>query len=68
MTMSLALLVAGFVQTYLWRIIGMDFMEVHLLLNSYLWIRALGGAMFTLGDLLLFWFIFKAWQATRPKQ
>lgn len=68
MSMSFALLVAGFVQTYLWRIIGMDFMEVHLLLNSYLWIRALGGAMFTLGDLFLFWFIFKAWQATKPKQ
>lgn len=63
--MSLALLVAGFMQTYLWRIIGMDFMQVHLLLNPYLLIRALGGVIFTIGDLLLFWLIFKAWQSTR---
>lgn len=64
-TMSSALLVAGSIQTYLWRILGMDFMEVHLILNPYLIIRALGGAMFVLGDLLLSWRIFKAWQATR---
>ncbi|OLN31833.1 cbb3-type cytochrome c oxidase subunit I [Desulfosporosinus metallidurans] len=67
-TMSSALLVAGFMETYLWRILGMDFMEVSLLLNPYLIIRAMGGAMYTLGDLLLFWHIFKAWQATKSKK
>lgn len=63
--MGTALLVAGAMQTYLWRILGMDFMEVHLLLNPYLIIRALGGAVFVLGGFLLFWLIFKAWRTTR---
>ncbi|MDR3543593.1 MAG: cbb3-type cytochrome c oxidase subunit I [Desulfosporosinus sp.] len=66
-TMGSALLVAGFMETYLWRILGMDFMQVRLIINPYLIVRALGGAMFTLGDLLLFWRIFKAWQATKSK-
>lgn len=63
--MGTALLVAGAMQTYLWRILGMDFIEVHLLLNPYFVIRAIGGAVFTLGDFLLFWLIFKAWRTTR---
>lgn len=66
--MASALLVAGFMETYLWRILGMDFMEVRLLLSPYLIMRALGGAIFTLGDLLLSWRIFKAWQATRYRK
>jgi len=64
-TMGSALLIAGSMETYLWRFQGMDFMEVHLILKPYLIIRVLGGAMFALGDLLLSWRIFKAWQATR---
>jgi Nitric oxide reductase large subunit len=64
-SMASALLVAGFMETYLWRILGMDFMEVRLIINPYLILRVMGGAMFTLGDLLLFWRFFKAWQATK---
>jgi len=64
-TMGFTLLIAGSIETYLWRILGMDFMEVHSILKPYLIIRVLGGAMFALGDLLLSWCIFKAWQATR---
>ncbi|HBV86819.1 MAG TPA: cytochrome C and quinol oxidase polypeptide I [Desulfosporosinus sp.] len=64
-TMGSALLIAGSIQTYLWRIIGMDFMEVHSILKPYLIIRVLGGAMFALGDLLLSWHIYKTWQTTR---
>jgi len=67
-TMSSALLVAGLKETYLWRILGMDFMEVHLLLNPFLILRVVGGAMFMLGDLLLSWRIYKAWQATNSKK
>lgn len=63
--MGSALLVGGSIQAYLWRYLGMDFMEVHLRLNPYLVIRVLGGAVFTLGDLLLFRLIFKAWRTTR---
>jgi len=40
-------------------------MEVRLLINPYLILRVMGGGMFALGDLLLTWRIFKAWQATR---
>jgi nitric oxide reductase subunit B len=64
-TMGSALLVAGFMETYLWRVIGMDFMQVRMIINPYLIIRVLGGAMFTSGDLLLFWRIFNAWRKTR---
>lgn len=63
--MASALLAAGSIQTYLWRVMGMDFMEVRLILNPYLLVRVMGGALFALGDLLLSWRIFKAWQATR---
>ncbi|WP_407313002.1 cbb3-type cytochrome c oxidase subunit I [Desulfosporosinus sp. SB140] len=66
--MSSALLVAGFMETYLWRILGMDFMQVRMLLNPYLIIRALGGAMFTLGDLLLAWGFYKTWKATKSQK
>ena len=67
-TMGSALLVAGFMETYLWRILGMDFMQVSLIINPYLIVRVMGGAMFALGDLLLSWCILKAWQATRSKK
>ncbi|MDP4126797.1 MAG: cbb3-type cytochrome c oxidase subunit I [Bacillota bacterium] len=67
-TMSSALLVAGFMETYLLRIIGMDFMQMRLLLNPYLIMRVLGGSIFTLGDLLLVWHILKAWKATRSNK
>ncbi|AFQ46208.1 cbb3-type cytochrome c oxidase subunit I [Desulfosporosinus meridiei] len=63
--MSSALLAAGLKETYLWRVLGMDFMDVHLLLNPYLIVRVLGGTMFALGDLLLSWYIFKVWRATK---
>lgn len=65
-TMGSSLLAAGFLETYLWRIAGMDFMQVSMIINPYLFIRTLGGALFTLGDLLLFWRIFNAWRKTRP--
>ncbi len=67
-TMASSLLVAGFLETYLWRVFGMDFMQVRLLINPYLMMRVLGGAMFTLGDLLLVWRIFEAWRKTGPKK
>ncbi len=65
-TMGSALLVAGFIETYLWRVLGMDFMDVRMIINPYLILRVLGGAMFTLGDVLLFWRIFEAWRKTKP--
>lgn len=55
LTMAGALLVAGLLQTYLWRVAGMDFSQTHALLRPYLIIRAFGGAMFAVGDLLFVW-------------
>lgn len=52
LTMGFALSIAGLLQTYLWRLVGMEFMETYLLLNPYLIIRILGGMLFTLGSLL----------------
>lgn len=64
--MSTALLIAGFLQAYRARYLGMDFMEVNLKLNLYLIARAAGGLLFTSGDLLLVWQILKAWRNSRP--
>lgn len=64
-TMASALLIAGFLETYFVRMLGVDFMQVRLQLTPYLVIRAFGGTLFMLGDLLLSWQIYKAWKATR---
>lgn len=65
--MASGLLAAGFMETYLWRILGLEFMQVRVLINPYLIMRVMGGALFALGDLLLAWLVFKAWKATRTK-
>ena len=66
--MSLALLIAGFIQIYLWRYLGQDFMQVQAHLKPYLIIRALGGSLFAMGDLLLTWSIFKIWRKSRKRK
>ncbi|AFM39994.1 nitric oxide reductase large subunit [Desulfosporosinus acidiphilus SJ4] len=67
-SMAVALLIAGSVETYLWRYLGMNFEKVRMLLNPYLMIRALGGGIFALGDLLLFWLFYKTWKQTKVKK
>lgn len=58
---SLAL--AGFLQAYLWRAAGMDFMEVQGLIRPYLELRAAGGTVFAVGDLFLTWAVLApAWR------
>ncbi|MGC7873018.1 cbb3-type cytochrome c oxidase subunit I [Desulfosporosinus sp. SYSU MS00001] len=64
LSMASALLTAGLKETYLWRYLGMDFEQVRLQLNLYLFIRAFGGTIFALGDLFLFWLIYKTWKQT----
>jgi len=66
LTMALSLIIAGFLQVYLWRILGVDFMEVQALVRPYLIMRALGGSVFTMGDLLLAWQVYKVWKETKP--
>ncbi len=67
LVMAGSLLAGGLVQTYLWRVLGMDFMRVMALVQPYLALRLLGGGLFTLGDMLLGWQIFKVWKETRPR-
>lgn len=67
LTMGLSLIIAGFIQAYLWRLLGIDFMEVQSVIHPYLILRALGGLLFTLGDLLLGWQVYKVWKETKLK-
>ncbi|AFM00183.1 nitric oxide reductase large subunit [Desulfitobacterium dehalogenans ATCC 51507] len=63
--MSLCLILAGFLQTYLWRVMGIDFMVVSSVINPYLILRALLGSLFTLGAAILSFLIIKTWWKTR---
>jgi len=51
--MSGGLIIAGLLQTYLYYVAGLNFAQVHLLLNPYLLLRAAGGAVFGAGAFLL---------------
>ena len=64
LTMALSLIVAGFIQVYLWRMLGIDFMEVQSHLHPYIIMRAIGGSIFTMGDLILGWQVYKIWKET----
>ncbi|MDA8440905.1 MAG: cbb3-type cytochrome c oxidase subunit I [Peptococcaceae bacterium] len=63
--MGSALIVAGTLQSYLWRFLGNSFMQVSAVINPYLILRVLGGSLFALGDLLLFGVLFGAWRQTK---
>lgn len=63
--MGSSLIVAGFLQTYLGHFLGVDFLQVNTIISPYLIIRVLGGLLFTLGDMLLSWRIFRTWWETR---
>ena len=63
--MGTSLLIAGFLQTYLGRVLEIDFIQIKTIVSPYLIIRVLGGLVFTLGDMLLSWRIFKTWWETR---
>ncbi|MEL1134436.1 cbb3-type cytochrome c oxidase subunit I [Desulfitobacterium sp. THU1] len=62
--MSLCLLIAGFLQTYLWRVLGLDFMAVSSIIRPYLSLRVLSGSLFTSGALILCTIIIRTWWKT----
>ncbi|AHF07155.1 cbb3-type cytochrome c oxidase subunit I [Desulfitobacterium metallireducens] len=64
-TMSSSLLVAGFLQSYLWRYLGMDFTQVQGLISPYLLARVAGGSFYTVGSILFGWRIVNVWWLTR---
>lgn len=63
--MSTALIIAGFLQTYLWHFLGVEFRIVNQIINPYLILRVLSGLLFTGGDFLFAWQIIKTWKEKR---
>lgn len=53
--MGLALLAAGVVETYLWRVKGWEFMAAQARLRIFLVGRFVGGLVFALGAILFVW-------------
>ncbi|MCL4426467.1 MAG: cbb3-type cytochrome c oxidase subunit I [Firmicutes bacterium] len=65
LVMTVALFLAGFLQTYLWRVGGWGFGTVRLLLRPYLALRVLGGFIFACGGVLPAWDILSGWYVQR---
>lgn len=57
--MVMALLIAGIVQVYLQRVMGMDFLEVQNHLRIWFEVRLAAGCLFTVGCVLLLWDLFR---------
>ncbi|MGE5577969.1 MAG: cbb3-type cytochrome c oxidase subunit I [Syntrophothermus sp.] len=53
--MAAALGLAGIVQAYLWRFVGLDFATVQGLLRPYMAARSAGAAMFAIGAIIPAW-------------
>jgi nitric oxide reductase subunit B len=58
-----ALMVAGMLQVYLGRVLGLEFSAVVGLIRPYLMVRVLGGIVYALGSTLLTWIVVRiAWR------
>jgi nitric oxide reductase subunit B len=57
--MVMALLIAGIVQVYLQRVMGMDYLEVQNHLRIWFEVRLVAGGLFTIGCVLLLWDLFR---------
>jgi nitric oxide reductase subunit B len=55
----MALLIAGIVQVYLQRIMGMDFLEVQNYLRLWFEVRLVTGCIFLVGTVLVLWDLFR---------
>jgi nitric oxide reductase subunit B len=62
----MALLVAGIVQVYLQRVMGMDFLEVQNQLRLWFEVRLVTGGIFLVGTVLVLWDLFRLARA-RPE-
>lgn len=66
LTMGLGLLIAGGLQAYCWRVIGLGVGETNELIKPYLYIRAFGGSFYAIGSLLLTFVVIKSvWHKIR---
>lgn len=59
MIMGVSLLLAGVLQCYFWRVIGLGIGETNQLLKPYLLVRTIGAAINTAGSLTLSFIVFK---------
>jgi len=59
-TMGVGLLLAGGLQCYFWRVIGLSVGETNELIRPYLFIRAFGGSIYAAGSLLLTFVVLKS--------
>ena len=55
----MALLIAGIVQVYLQRVMGMDFLEVQNYLRIWFEVRLITGCIFLVGTVLVLWDLFR---------
>jgi nitric oxide reductase subunit B len=60
LTMGIGLLLAGGLQCYFWRVIGLSISETNELIRPYLFIRAFGGGIYATGSMLLTFFVLKS--------
>lgn len=65
-TMATGLLIAGGLQCYFWRVIGVDIGVTNELIRPYLFLRALGGGLYAIGSMLLTFVVLKStWPYTK---
>ncbi|QJW47380.1 hypothetical protein HA075_17275 [bacterium BFN5] len=57
--MGVSLLLAGGLQCYFWRVIGLSVGETNQLLKPYLLVRTIGAVIYTMGSLTLSFIVFK---------
>lgn len=64
----MALLIAGVVQVYLQRVMGMDFLEVQNHLRLWFEVRLVAGLLFLVGSVLLMWDLAGLARTARPAE
>lgn len=60
LTMGIGLLLAGGLQAYFWRVIGLSIGETNQLIRPYLFIRIFGGIIYSAGGMLLTFIVVKS--------
>lgn len=64
-----SLIMSGILQAYLWRYVGLDFVQVREIIQPYMIGRSVGGAIFACGGLLIGWDVFTNlfWKRSIPQ-
>lgn len=60
LTMGIGLFLAGGLQAYFWRIVGLSIGETNQLIRPYLFLRILGGIIYSSGSMLLTFIVVKS--------